>query len=288
MQFDFVFLRETRLKNKIGCSAFAVLLGISVDYLYRFESGRRKPNIKIVGKMAHLFGVSIEAFYIGGVESKRVIIAPDTTMNLLAVTNSLNRERYMRKMADERIFELEKLTEHLLCVNALYVQFSDILRLGLPKPVMAKKIAALARTTARAGDICFNEIQVILCLTQATLTHYLETEVVSYSCRMSKEKTVMTSNPGEAGMRLLCFDCEARAKEICGGYGENNQPESIFTLIAMLEANGICNREDQSKELSKSCNTEMSAHQISDLLSRKKHGKPIPEYTENMDIRGRA
>jgi hypothetical protein len=39
--------------------------------------------------------------------------------------------------------------------------------------------------------------------------------------------------------------------------------------------------------LRESYGIELSPHQISELLSRKRHGKPVPEDVENMDIRRR-
>ena len=43
MPFNFGLLREIRLKDGIKREAFAKLLGISDDYLYRYESGLREP-----------------------------------------------------------------------------------------------------------------------------------------------------------------------------------------------------------------------------------------------------
>jgi hypothetical protein len=47
--------------------------------------------------------------------------------------------------------------------------------------------------------------------------------------------------------------------------------------MAMLKANGIFKRDEQAKLLCNLYGSHISAHQIAEILSRKKHGKPVPE-----------
>ena len=65
-------------------------------------------------------------------------------------------------------------------------------------------------------------------------------------------------------------------------YGENNYPENLFMLIAMLEANGIHSREEQAILLRDSFDMDINAHQLSDALSKQKHGKRVSEKLVNM------
>jgi transcriptional regulator with XRE-family HTH domain len=290
MPFNIGLLREIRVKSGAGRSEFAELLGISKDYLYRFESGLREPGVGFIERLARHSGMPIGAFFQeewedGGLPEIPGI--PSDIKNLTELIRSINRERSLRKTMGKRILELERLTEHFMPVNELHVKQAGILRRELPKPERAKKIAALARETARGGELRFDEISAILNLNRSALKHLLESEKTGYTCKMADGKTVTASTPGEAGMRFLCFDCEARASEDCRGYGENSYPENIFVLIALFEANGVYSRIEQSELLRESYGIEFSPHQISELLSRKKHGKPVPEDVENIDIRGR-
>jgi transcriptional regulator with XRE-family HTH domain len=292
MPFNVALLREIREKHGIRRSDFAKLLGISEDYLYRFESSMREPGIDFIEKLAHYSGVPIGTFFgdSGEDEDYGLLETPGKPSRIKTLTEllrDLNHERKRRKMEEKRTSELEKLLEHMMAVNELSVRFEEILLLELSDSEKAKRIATLARATAKAGELRFDEIQGLLRLNRSTLKHWLASEKSSYSCKLDKEKTVLASTPGEAEMRLLCFDCEARASEDCRGYGENNYPENIFVLISVLQANGIYNRKEQSQLLHESYEIELSPHQISELLSRKKHGKPVPEGIENLDIHKR-
>jgi transcriptional regulator with XRE-family HTH domain len=287
MPFNTGLLREIRIKSGAGRSEFAELLGISKDYLYRFESGLRAPGVDFIERLARYSGMPIGAFFQEEWEDGALPGMPGDIKNLTELIRNHNRERSLRKTMERRIFELERLTGHFMPVTELHVKQADILRRELPKPERAKKIAALARAAARAGELRFDEISAILNLSRSALKHWLESEKAVYQCKMADGKTVTASTPGEAGMRLLCFDCEARAREDCRGYGENSYPENIFVLIALFEANGVYSRIEQSELLRESYGIELSPHQVSELLSRKKRGKPVPEDVENIDIRGR-
>jgi transcriptional regulator with XRE-family HTH domain len=289
MPFNVALLREIREKHGIRRSDFAKLLGISEDYLYRFESSMREPGIDFIEKLAHYSGVPIGAFFGDSGEDEDCGFSetpgkPSRIKTLTELLRDLNHERKRRKMEEKRASELEKLLEHMMAVNELSVRFEEILLLELSDPEKAKKIAMLARATAKIGELRFDEIQGLLRLNRSVLKHWLSSEKTSYSCKLDEGKTVLASTPGEAGMRLLCFDCEARANEDCRGYGENNYPENIFVLISLLQANGIYNRKEQAQLLHESYGIELSPHQISELLSRKKHGKPVPENLKNLDI----
>jgi hypothetical protein len=187
-------------------------------------------------------------------------------------------------MAEERNSELENLNGHLMSVNELCIRFVRIQSAELAKPEKSRKIASLARETAVNGEVRFDEIAYILGVSKSTLKHWLESSKSLYKCRLFEDRTVIAATPGEAGTRLACFDCEARAKGSCRGYGENNYPENFFALIAMIAANGVCEREEQSKLLRDSYDIELTAHQISELVSRKKLGKSIPDAIKDMKI----
>jgi hypothetical protein len=100
---------------------------------------------------------------------------------------------------------------------------------------------------------------------------------MTYTCRLFPEKSVSASTPGGAGVKLCCFDCDARDKEDCRGFGNMLHQENAFGIISLLESNGVTNRDEQAEIINRVADREISAHQISDLVSRKKRGLPIPE-----------
>jgi hypothetical protein len=48
-------------------------------------------------------------------------------------------------------------------------------------------------------------------------------------------------------------------------------------LVVMFEANGIFDREDQARILCESFDADISARQLTEMISRHKRGKPVPE-----------
>ena len=104
---------------------------------------------------------------------------------------------------------------------------------------------------------------------------------------MDEGISVMAVCPDEAAMRLVCFDCESRNKNICGGFGRAYNPKDFKDFISIFEMNGIIDRQDQAKLLSESYSMDYSPHEISDFISRIKHGKDIPQNVMDMGVRKR-
>jgi DNA-binding transcriptional ArsR family regulator len=164
-----------------------------------------------------------------------------------------------------------------MALNGLLFKANRVCRMEISAPEKAKKLAALARETAKAGELCFGEIAHALGVKPAVLTRWLEAVKMTYTCRIFPENSVIASTPGGAGAKLRCFDCDARDKGNCRGFGDIIHPDNAFGIISLLEANGVTNRDEQAEIISKVADREISAHQISDLMSRKKRGLPIPE-----------
>ena len=57
-------LRELRAKEDVSCRVLSELCGLPTDAIWRFESGRSKPELDSVVKIAEYFKVSID-FLIG-------------------------------------------------------------------------------------------------------------------------------------------------------------------------------------------------------------------------------
>ena len=279
MPFNSEVLRTIREKHGMNRSEFAAFLGLSYGGLYKYEIGDREPGRGFLEKAADLLNVSVNTFF---VEEPEEFGSPSRIQNLLELTNRLNKERFEKKMQAQRISELEKQNEHLLSISELHIRHVEILLMDLPKAERAKKLANLARETARSGEIRFDDIAGTLRIDRATLRRWLALKKNAYVCRLFTEKTVEAFTPDEAGIRLQCFDCENKASENCGGYGNTASPGDFFAMIALYEANGIYEREEQARLLRESYNIDLTPHKISEYLSRKKSGKPVPADIINL------
>jgi transcriptional regulator with XRE-family HTH domain len=277
VNFDGSLLRTARLKSGATQKHFASLLGISRNYLYMLENGLRSPGEKLLKKISLCTDIPTGTFLKTRSRSQDVSDETGKADCILELTNRLNRERYGKKVSEGRNLELEKRNEHLIALNSLLLQANRVYRLQITVPEKAKKLAAIARETAKAGELCFDEIAYALDVEPPVLTRWLEAVITVYACKLFPENSVSAFTPSEAGAKLCCFDCDAREKGDCRGFGEKIHPENTFAIISMLEANGITSRSEQAEIISKGSDREITAHQVSDLMSRKKHGLPIPE-----------
>ena len=279
MPFNSGILRKLREQYGMNRSEFAAALGLSYGGLYKYETGVREPSRAFVEKIASLLGLPVNVFF---AEKAEELDSYGKIPNLLELTNRLNKERFEKKTQAHRIAELEKQNEHLMSILELQTRHVEVLRLDLPKSERAKKLARLARETASSGEIRFDEIAETLRIDRATLRRWLASKKIMYECRLFTEKTVEAYTPDEAGIRLQCFDCESKADEDCNGYGNTGSPGDFFAIIALYEANGINDREEQARLLHDTYDMELTAHQISEYLSRQKNGKPVPADIINL------
>jgi transcriptional regulator with XRE-family HTH domain len=287
MPFNYAFLDEIMIKDKIDRLKLAKLLGISSDYLYRYQRGlRTDAMLSFIEKAAYYTGYPVIAFISGAASEDGRNWLRDVTSVFEIIVRS-DRDRLARKASEEELLEVVRSNERQVSVNAVLVRVNRILRGEHALPERAKRLAALARETAAAGIIPFEEIADLLGVKISTLSRWLESVKVAYTCRMDEGKTVMASSPGEAAMRLVCFDCEERAKKICEGFGKGYDPENFSATMDLLEANGIYSRQDQAEILSKSYEMDFTPHALSDLISKKNKGKPIPQDIEDMRVRKR-
>jgi hypothetical protein len=144
------------------------------------------------------------------------------------------------------------------------------------------RIMTLAKKIAKEGEMRFAEIASVLRVPETTLRRWLESEKSLYVCRLDEGKTALVSTPGEAEMWFACFDCDAKTKGICRGFGDSNSPETFSVLIAQLEANDIKCRTVQSRYFSEVYGIDLSPQQISEYVSRGKNGKHVPADIVNL------
>ena len=164
----------------------------------------------------------------------------------------------------------------------LHMGFENILfEKSLSKSEKTRKLKKLARTAAYEGEVDFSEILAVLRVKRTTLRSWLGGQV--YSCEFAKDGKITALTPGEAGLRLRCFDCAAFERGKCRGYGRGTSPNNVAELIAALEANGVFGRNEQARILEESYGKRLSAHDITKMMSRKRRGLVIPESALYME-----
>ncbi|MDR1622991.1 MAG: helix-turn-helix transcriptional regulator, partial [Synergistaceae bacterium] len=151
--FNSSLLKAVRLKSGATQARFADMLGVSGNYVYMMESGLRRPGGGLLKKISHCTDIPIESFLVSQPEFQDEPDDPGKPDCILELTRRLDRERYEKKLLGGRIVELEKLTEHIIALNDLLFKASRVYRLEISGPEKAKKLAALARETAKAGEL---------------------------------------------------------------------------------------------------------------------------------------
>lgn len=288
MAFNCVVVAEIRRRDSIKRQDLARLLGVSDNYLYRIERGLKQPSLHLVQKISEITGLPIEQLLHGHSppEGQGIYDGARTYVEML---NKVNRERYERLALEKRNMELEQMVEHLIAVIHLHMRIVDILSTeALSRGAKAAALEKLARVTAAEGEVDFNEILAALKIRRSTLKNWLRTEKQAYRCLFAESGGIAASTPGEAALRLGCFDCEARELGECRGHGNEKQPENLIVLIARLEANGVIGRAEQAQILEENYGVCISAHEISEILYRSKRGIRMPEGALNMEATKRG
>lgn len=278
--FNHCLLVEARMKSKMERANFAKLLGISYSHLCKIENGIREPSLDVLRKISEYTGISAGNF-LRNCDDESLpenMDGPEQITSITTLSREIYRGNFFRKTAVlGRISELDRFLSHALVFNKLQEKYIGILKQRLPAAEEAKKTAALIREFARDGELCVEEIQTGLHLSRGTVRSYLKAVKMTYSCKVFPEKKVAATTPGGAGMQLACFDCEAQAKELCRGYGRFDYPENLLMFINMCEANGIYDREEHAQILRRSFDMDISARKLTEILSRIKQGKTVPD-----------
>lgn len=279
-------ISRIREKTMLSRSDFARMLGVSENYLYRVETGSRKPSLKMLEQIARLSGISLE-------KMMDVVIEPDEAgaertisdaRTCLDTITKLRRERRNRMNLEAVNSSQEQAIEHLTALIQLHFRFEDIVcQDSLPRKQRQQKLEELAKTTLEEGEVSFNEIMVILRVKRSVLKSWTKSGKRTYKCLFIEGLEVAASTPGEAAMRLCCFDCKYHESMECTGYGDEKRPENLIALLARMEANGIYNRTEQSKLLEESFGIKMSAHQIAESVYRHRNGQKVPEGAFNLE-----
>jgi hypothetical protein len=106
----------------------------------------------------------------------------------------------------------------------------------------------------------------------------------AFRCEFAEDGQITAKNPGEACLRLRCFDCAAFESKKCAGHGNETRPGNIIELIGRLVVNGVSMKREQCRILDVSYNVILSPHEISEMIYRHNHGLHIPEGLFYMEM----
>ena len=281
-------ISEILKKTSLSSDEFADMLGISKNYLYRLENGTRKPSLDLLEKLADLSGVStgtlVDAFHDStGPEAANFFCCIRRHIDSLS---KLRRERSERLEIEQRNVdikqrnaELEYTVEHMDALLELHLLLVKIWKKDhISRDAKKKEIETLAKVVAVSDEFTFDELLIAFDVKRPLLKSWMEAERKVFKCKHISDIEVMATSPSEAALRLRCFDCKNFEWKKCDGYGDMISPDNIISLIAQLEAKGITKRDEQADVLKESYGmSNISAHQISEILYRNKTGKKIPE-----------
>jgi hypothetical protein len=244
------------------------------------EKGLRNPSPKLVKKISALAGVPVTSLLSGQLETG-VEREPEIDGGALAfvdLKSKLDRKRDELLIAEEYNVELERKTEHLTALISLHKRFEDIkCDNSLSRNAVTEKLGELAKAAAQENEVTFNEIRSILRVKRAVLRNWLRSDKQAYRCKFAEDGEIWAFNPGEAALRLRCFDCGAFESYECQGYGNEKRPANIIELLTRLEANGVIYHSELAEIVTECYKTPISAHGISEVKYRYERGRPIPD-----------
>jgi transcriptional regulator with XRE-family HTH domain len=252
------------------------------------EKGYRQPGADIIARISKTIGVPVEAFLCEREKSEAELEEETIANNGLRVLSDLHgkldRERHVRRKSEKRNLELEWTVEHLTSLISLHVRFEDIMcQQSISMTEKMRRLEKLARAIAHEGEFTFSEMMTVLRVKRSILKRWLNLGKQVYKCRFDEGRTVMADTPGEAALRLLCFDCDEFENGECRGYGNERRPEHLIMLLVRMEINGIYNKTDQSQLLAEGYGIELTPHEISEIVYKYKNGLPVPEGAFYLD-----
>jgi transcriptional regulator with XRE-family HTH domain len=280
MRLNINLIFEMMRRNSIERNDLANLLGITTTYLYMLEKGKRKPSLSLTRRISKFTGVPLGKLLLeeNTPEAGEKTETCDNENVPAEVKDELAGERHERLQAEKINMTLTLENERLVAVIGLHRRFEDI-SCGTPlsKEEKLKKLQELSRTAIMEGQLSFNDIRAVLRVKRAMLKNWLDAGKRVYECRFAEGGKIMAATPGEAALRLLCFNCEAFQANDCEGYGDEKNPENFFILLDRLKANGVYSRSDQSRVLKESYGMSLSPHEISELVYKYRHGIHVPD-----------
>ena len=124
--FNSALVKEIRRKNSIRLADFAKLLAVSAPYLSMLENGLREPSLTVIERLVNATEIPVEKWLTVNSPSEREEISCFMRNDVTETKSRLNRERRDRQRAEERVWELEQLIEHLMAEIRLHEHFARI------------------------------------------------------------------------------------------------------------------------------------------------------------------
>lgn len=96
--FNAALLKNLRVAARESQSQVAALLNVTQQAYANYESGKRKPDITTISKLAQHFGVMIESFFVDE-ENKTASPQADGVLSKLTALSPALREQLVRFLA---------------------------------------------------------------------------------------------------------------------------------------------------------------------------------------------
>ncbi|KYO67299.1 helix-turn-helix domain-containing protein [Thermovenabulum gondwanense] len=100
-------IRQLRKNRKLSLKELAEKTGLSVSYLSEIETGKKKPSLEVVQKLADALNVSVEAFFNTGEDS--------TPEKPLSIGEKIHLLRQRKNLSLEKLAELAGISASYLC-----------------------------------------------------------------------------------------------------------------------------------------------------------------------------
>jgi transcriptional regulator with XRE-family HTH domain len=276
MLYNMGLVKEIRQRDSIDRADLARMVGVTDNYFYKLEKGKRRPSSALMRRIAGIIGTPYENLLVIDAEERLGI--SDGARVVVDMRKDIDLKSHHISNVEKRISELEQEVVHLRALLDFHTRFEDIQCQNLPSNSEKLQLyKELAKMTARESELSFNEMLVVLRVKRADLRSWLYSEKKVFKCRFAEDGEILALAPGEAALRLRCFDCKAFESGECAGHGNEKRPDNIVELILRLEAFGVIGKEEQAEIITECYRTPVSQHEISEILYRNSRGLPVPE-----------
>jgi transcriptional regulator with XRE-family HTH domain len=290
MSFNAKLLRGIREEKKIKRRDLADLLGITGDYLYMLEKGLKEPGRELLWKIAGILGVTSDELLRErtereGDDCQGGAVVPEATMLAVQFKAKFERERERHLRTKKHLSDVKHEKNRLSRGMKFQKGFAEYLLSNLPNSEKNAKLREYVIYAAHKGNMSFIDIAFASGANRSTILSWLGDAKLPFECEYAEDGRVLASFPGEAGLKLCCFDCKDFETGDCSGHGKEKRPENLGILIDRLEAYGIFNKAEQALIAESGYGVQLSAQEISEYIYRYRHNYRIPHGVFYFDPR---
>jgi transcriptional regulator with XRE-family HTH domain len=275
--------------NGVERESLLDLLHITENYLYRLERGHiQRPSVDLMLSIRDLFNIPVDAL----IFTESAPDPPGEEAEPKHFWGTITAHARLKKLEKENakltklLLQTKQEANHRMIVSEFQLQYEEILRSkSLPEKEKQSRIKRLAVEAVSQGVLQYWEARLITGLPNADLRKGLEAKKRFFECKTAENGGIIASNPGEAGARLYCADCDENRADNCEGHGIElyPHPRNIFVLLDRLERHGVTRFEDAAKILKEDYAIELTARELTLYASNYRKGKKIPEYILYLD-----